>query len=222
MSLKKETNPNQKQKKHKLDDNTFSSIVAFGIVGGIILVLVLAGFIGNIIDNAGYKKIIDMGDHIDTEKDEVVLTYPALLFGSDEERKTSIETLTNSEGVMKVVENSDGSITALMTVEKYEDIKQAAFYTAQSIPFISAGEDTAVQNAEYNEECTQIELYVTPNHESLPETIENILYTAALYHACNMNPGALITINYYDANTQKLYLTEVYDIEGNLITNTEI
>lgn len=218
MSLRKQKKMNNPSQSKHYDSDLFSSLVAFGIVGGIILVIIAAGFIGKLIDNANYNKYINMGDHINSEENRVVLTYPSLLFGSDDERETSVETLEKSEGVMKVVKNSDGSITALMTVEKYEDIKEAAFYTAQSIPFISAGEDNAVQNASYNEECTQIELYVTPEHEGLAEAIDNILYTAILYHACNMSSDSLITINYYDTTTQELYKTEVYNTKGELVS----
>lgn len=214
----------QKQPKKQLTkqqqsnrDDYFSTFVALGIVLFIPFVILVCSLVGNVIDDISYIKEIKKGDHINIEKDMVVLTYPAGMFMDEEALEESIETLKNSDGMKKVVKNDDGSITALMTIERYEDNKEAAMYTAQSLPYISIGEDTAVRDLSYNEEMTVFDLVVNKASEKLQTESMNLLSMVSLYHVCNMNSDALITVNYKDEATGELYLTEVYDINRNKV-----
>lgn len=217
MSLKKQKLQQEAKKQNKLDSDTFSSILAFGIVGGIILLCFIVGWAGTFINGIKYGNIIKQGDHIDVENDRVVLTYPSALFPTDEDRDALVKNLKEKDGVMKVVVTDDGSISTLMNMERYEKIKESALVSAQSMIFTGMSDTSAVQNAEYNDEYTHFTLYINREVDTLEEEIESILAMAKLYHICNMDSGAVITIDLADYTTNEVYLTTVYDINGNVI-----
>ncbi len=216
MSLKKQPKK-QLTKQQKSDrDDYFSTFIALGIVLLIPFIFFVSGLVVDMINNAEYKKIMEKGDHIDIEQDNVVITYPAGLFVDDDARDDSVETLKNSEGMKKVVKNSDGTITALMSVERYEKIKEASMYTAQSLPYMIINENTAVRDLTYNSEMTLFDIVVDKEVETLEKECSDILAMVSLYHVCNMNSDAEITINYIDAYTEEVYKTQVYDLDSSL------
>lgn len=216
-SKKQKTHPKAKQNKH-YDSDLFSSIVAFGIVGFIVLAIVAAGFINSCITDMSYKNVIKKGDHIDEENDSVVLTYPAGIFTDEDSKNSLIDTLEDKDGVKKIVKNSDGSITTLMTVERYEKIKEAVMYSAQSLPYFSITETSAVRDLSYNEDFTQIDITVLKNSETLQSECDNILYMVCSYHICNMKNEQLVTLNYIDSETGEVYLTKTYDTNRNVVS----
>lgn len=216
---------NQEQNPNKQKNNeTLSSVLV--IVAIVLTVALIAGYsyympvVEDIIESfKSYDKYIEKGNHIDENAGIVTLTYPSSIFTDDEERKTSVETLESADGTKEVVENPDGSLTVVMTKERYDKILEAAMYAAESVPYFTMSETSAIKDFAYDATYTQIDVTVDTFSETLNEECGDIISILRLYHVCNMKTEIELTLNYIDVMTGETYLSEVYDINGNLISS---
>lgn len=179
----------------------------------IAIIAVVTVFVFNYFSN---DKLIEKRNYFDEENDVAVLTLPSSLF-QDSDIKESAKTLKNSGGVTKININSDDSITAVMTAERYNKFKDDSLNAVNSLPIMLISDDTAIRNYESDDENTTINLTVIPDDEKLDAEVKDMLFIVRFYQIAMMNSDAEIEVNYISYETDEVYLTEVYDVNGNKI-----
>lgn len=114
----------------------------------------------------------------DEEKEEqstVDITIPAEMFESDEVDPDTIMEDMKAQGVTKVVENSDGSLTIKMSKEKHEQImKDMRAEIRNTIDEIKASQDyPSIKNITFNESFSEFNLMV--NKEAYEDSFDGFV-----------------------------------------------
>ncbi len=201
---------------NKLIQNEKKRIPAVLIITAIFAIAIIAVVTVFVFNYFSDDKLMDKLNYFDKENDVAVLTLPASLF-QDGDIKEIAKTLKNSGGVTKVKINSDDSVTAIMTAERYEKFKDDSSNAVNALPIMLISEDTAIRNYESDDENTTINLTVVPDDEKLDAEVKDMLFIVRFYQIAMMNSDSEITVNYISYETNEVYLTEVYDLDGNKI-----
>ena len=149
--------------------------------------------------------------------ENITITYPEGFFTTGEELQQTADSMKGSEGMKKVEVNPDGSLTLEMTQERYEKIKNAAESTVTSIPIYAISDNTAIRDFAAEEDFKTINITVYPEHEKIKDECSFVIYAVRLFHVCNMDNDAVTTVNYINIETNEIYMTERYNVNGELV-----
>ncbi len=225
MSLKKDKQNQLNDKKPEKKEapgfvkENFTAIVFFSVLIGAILL----SFIGK-----GIWGVIDAGNisgkhYVDEEKGFAVMTYPAEFFKTVEAMQETADTLKGTDGVIRVVENKDGSLTFKMNMARYKKIVDSLEITARGMVASTITEESGIIDAVPADDYTKIELTVNRDvFKNNSDPLQMCVYTARMYLVCNMKQNENITVTYKDNDTGEVYLTEVYDTKGNIVSNVSV
>lgn len=159
------------------------------------------------------ENLMNKRNYIDEKNDVVILTYPASIFNNNVQEMA--DSMRDSEGVYDLRINEDNSLTVKLTVERYNNIKNAAENAVNSIVMVSISETSAIRDYIPSKDYTVLDITVNPETETLTKEINDAVYYARLYQVSSMNSDANITVNYILEETSEVYMTETYDINGN-------
>ena len=151
----------------------------------------------------------------------VTVEFPASFF-EGEDIESFAEQFRSGTGFKKVKVNDDGSMTLIVTEEKYNLQVEAMEETAKSL-YATIGEEggffKTVKKLDYSEDYTSLtftvdrEAYEASNEA---ENIEQVIYVSRLYQVFALNTEGIIEVNYVDENTGEIYKTDLYNAAGKI------
>lgn len=153
-------------------------------------------------------------------EETVTVSFPAG-FVAGEDTELFVEQLKGGEGNKKVRIEDDGTITLVVTEEKYNLIMDNMNETIESMYETIGSEDgffKTVKAIEHNGDYTQLTLTVDraeyeKSNES--ESVEQIVYLARLYQIYSLNNDAVVAVDYIDEATGEVYKSERCPVKGN-------
>lgn len=198
---------------NKIASKEKKPVPAVPIVIGIVALIVVIAISVLVFDYFHNENLMNKRNYIDEKNDVVVLTYPASIFNNNVQEMA--DSMRDSEGVYDLRINEDNSLTVKLTVERYNNIKTAAENAVNSIVMVSISETSAIRDYIPSKDYTVLDITVNPEVETLTKEINDAVYFARLYQVSSMNSDAKITVNYILEETGEVYMTEIYDINGN-------
>lgn len=166
-------------------------------------------------DITSEKDAADSQDNGTIEVDKnlltVEVTYPASLIGEDKESVLN----SKEEGIKKVTENDDGSITVTMTKAKYNEMMDAAAKQTKEFldSIVSDGDYQSVKKVTYNNNFTEIELEVDKEaYENSFDGFVNLSIgiTAGFYNLFAVGKDFKIVIKTKDAATGEVFSEYIF------------
>ena len=127
-----------------------------------------------------------------------------------------------AKGFKKVTVNEDGSLTLVVTEEKYAAQMESMDENAKVL-YLAVGQESGVfqtvKRLDYNEDYTSLTLTVDKEaYEASDEDerVDEIIYISRLYQAFALNTDGVIEINFIDENTGEIYKTDLYSAAGKI------
>ena len=203
----------QAEVNNKIASKEKKPVPAVPIVIGIVALIVVIAISVLVFDYFHNENLMNKRNYIDEKNDVVVLTYPASIFNNNVQEMA--DSMRDSEGVYDLRINEDNSLTVKLTVERYNNIKTAAENAVNSIVMVSISETSAIRDYIPSKDYTVLDITVNPEVETLTKEINDAVYFDRLYQVSIMNSYEKITVNYILEETGEVYMTEIYDINGN-------
>lgn len=148
----------------------------------------------------------------------VTINFPAEFFAGEDTEATA-EQFKTGKGNKKVTVNPDGSVTLVVTEEKYKLILENMNDMIESM-YATIGEEDgffkAVKGVEHNEDYTLLKITVDRKEyeaSNEAESVEQIIYLARLYQVYALNNDAVIKVCYTDEASGETYREDLYTAE---------